>query len=105
MKQAEGKGRIVAIRVSDADFELLDGLKKMKGIGWNQLLLEPVETAYGVMLETARRKVEEKLAEEPKAEKPKKSKGKKAEKEELPTTETELVAEVFLGEKEAETEG
>ena len=79
MQQAEGKGRIVAIRVSDADFELLNTLKKMEGIGWNQLLLVPLEAAYGVTLETARPVVKAKVVVEPKEEKPKKGKGKKAE--------------------------
>ena len=81
------EGRIVAIRVSDADFELLDGLKRKKGISWNQLLLVPLETAYGVTLESAHPKAKEKPAEEPKAEKPKKGKGKKAVVEELPAEE------------------
>ena len=84
MQQAEGKGRIVAIKVSDADFELLDGLKRMKGIGWNQLLLVPLEAAYGVTLETARPMVKAKVVVEPKEQKPKKIKGKKAKVEEPP---------------------
>lgn len=48
----EGKGRIIALRVSDADFEILDGLKRAKGLGWNQLLLEPVMVVYEVNLDS-----------------------------------------------------
>ena len=48
------QGRIIAIKVSDADFEILEGLKKGKGIGWNELLLAPVEAMYDITLESAR---------------------------------------------------
>ena len=86
------EGRIVAIRVSDADFEVLEGLKKKEDIGWNQLLLVPLETVYNVTLETARPVKKEKKAEPPKAEKPKKKGGKKAEAVvELPAASEEIV--------------
>lgn len=98
MQQAEGKGRIVAIRVSDADFELLDGLKRMKGIGWNQLLLVPVETAYGVTLETAHPAVKEKVVVEPEEEKPKK--GKAPKKTKGPSKEIAIVEPLVAGEPE-----
>ena len=66
------EGRVVAIRVSDADFEVLNGLKKEMGISWNELLLKPVEQAYNVTLQAARKGIaqeEEKATSKPKAKK------------------------------------
>ena len=79
-------GRIIAIRVSDTDFAKLEELKKGKYIGWNQLLLAPVETMYDVALETSHPK--EKPAKEEKPAKAAKKKGGKAKAavvEEAPT--------------------
>ena len=91
------QGRIIALRVSDADFELLDGLKRKEGIGWNQLLLVPVEAAYSVTIETARPK--EKPAKE---EKPAKASKKKSGKEKAAEAEA---APAVVAVDETETEG
>lgn len=75
------EGRIVAIRVSDADFATLEELKRQKGLGWNQLLLGPVSREYGIDLEGAKVKA-------PKVEE--KAKGKKEKKA---RTETDPIPE------------
>ena len=99
------KGRIIAFRVSDADFATLEVLKTAKGIGWNQLLLEPADTAYGLTLESARpakRKAEVVEEEAEPAETGKKKGGrKKAGKQEPPTAEAGPDAAI----QETETEG
>lgn len=98
------EGRIIAIRVSDADFEVLDSLKKKEKIGWNQLLLIPVETAYDVKLETSQPAVKlpkevaiTASAEVIVADKP--AKGKKAKKAKVesdpPRTEEQVLAGEF----------
>jgi len=101
MQQAEAKGRIIAIRVSDADFETLEGLKKGKGIGWNQLLLASVEAKHDLTLESAHPKgqpAKEKAQAEKPAETKKGGKGKKA-KAEVPAPADEPQApEVLEGE-------
>ena len=102
MQQAEGKGRIIALRVSDADFDKLEGLKRSGGMGWNQLLLEPAETAYGLTLESAhpaKRKAEE---AEP-AETSKKKGGRK--KAESPAAQVKETAPEVVDETKTETEG
>ena len=76
------EGRIVAIRVSDADFAALEELKRQKGLGWNQLLLGPVSREHGISLEGAKVKAP-KLEEEP-------AKGKKGKKA---RTETDPIPE------------
>ena len=48
------EGRIIAIRVSHADFKTLETLKSGRDTGWNQRLLEPMEQAYGVVLDSVR---------------------------------------------------
>lgn len=92
------EGRIIAIRVSDADFELLEGLKRKEGIGWNQLLLVPVEAAYGVTLASAHPAVKEKVVVEPEEEKPKK--GKALKKTKGPSKEIAVVEPLVVGEPE-----
>ena len=68
------EGRVVAIRVTDADFEVLEQTKKELGCSWNELLLQPLESRYNVTLQSARR------PEKEQPEKPKKTgKSKKAE--------------------------
>lgn len=75
------EGRIIAIRVTDEDFGKLEALKKREGVGWNQLLLQPVETLYDVAVDSAHPKGKAVVEEEkpPKAGKPKKA-SKKAKK-------------------------
>lgn len=101
------EGRIIALRVSDTDFEKLEGLKKKEGIGWNQLLLVPVEATYSVSLETARPVKKAKVeaeAEHAETGKKKGGKGKKAEAQDSVAEAEEAVPEV-VPETQTETEG
>lgn len=78
------EGRIIALRVTDKDFGKLEALKKREGVGWNQLLLQPVETLYDVAVDSAHPKGKAAAEEKPpKADKPKKTskKAKKGKKE------------------------
>ena len=72
------EGRVIAIRVTDAEFAALEEVKKREGLSWNQLLLGPVSDAHGLELPSAELKVKPAEEEKP-ASKPKTKKAHKAE--------------------------
>ena len=63
------EGRVIAIRVTDAEFAALEEVKKREGLSWNQLLLGPVSDAHGLELPSAELKVKPAELEKPKTKK------------------------------------